>query len=313
MTAVVEVVLPVFGLILVGYLAGLSPLLSEEGIRGVTNFVFYVAMPALLFRTMSGLEVPDAVDPDIIVAYFSAAFLVYFATAALGRAALALPADEAALMGMGGAFSNVVLLGIPLILLAFGERGLVAVMFIVAFHPILLIALPTVMVELARGSRGGAGRVLGSVTAALMRNPVILSIVLGFAFGATGWELPKPIATPIDMLKAGAGPAALFALGATLTTFRIGGHLKDSLIVVAIKLIVLPGAVWVMCSQVFALEPIWTAVATVTAAMPTGANAFLLARTYDRFVARSATVILLSTALSVVTVAALLAMLGRGG
>lgn len=309
MQAVLDVVLPVFGLIFCGWVVGKSPLLSPEGIRGINNFVFWVCIPALLFRSMGTLRVPETVDPLIIPAYFSSCLIVFFGGILVGRKALGLPLDQAALLGMGSTFGNTVLAGIPLILLAFGEQGLVVLLFIVSFHPLILITLPTAIIELARGERGKTGQIIWSATKALMSNPVILGMLAGLAWRVAGLELWGPAETFIDMLRNAATPAALFAVGATLTTFRIAGNVRQSLVVVVLKLVAMPALVWVMTVYVFQVDRLWASVATVCAALPTGVNAYLLASMYDTYVARTTTAILISTVLSIVTVGVLIGLL----
>lgn len=310
MQAVLEIVLPVFGLILSGYLVAKTPLLDESGIKGLNNFVFYVAIPVLLFRSMSQLSVPDTIDPLMPVAYFSAAGIVYAGGLLIARAIFRLPFDEAAMMAMGCTYSNLLLLGLPLAFLAFGDEGLLAILLIISFHPLILITLTTIIVELARGHRERSGRVLFTSLGALLRNPVIIGMIAGLLWGTTGLGLPKPVATMADLLKAAASPTALFAVGASLTSFTIRGDAAQSATIIAVKLLVLPTLVWVMCTQVFGISTLWTAVATLAAAMPTGVNAFLLASANNTYLARSATAVLVSTALSILTVGALLALLG---
>lgn len=309
MQAVIDIVLPVFGLVLAGYLVARTPILDEPGIKGLTNFVFFVAIPALLFRTMSTLTLPDTIDPLVIVAYFGSAAIVYGFGFLVARLVFKLPYDESGLMAMGGAFSNVVLLGLPLTVLTFGEKGLIVILFIVSFHPLVMLALPTVVIELARGKSGRLLPSLLSALGALLRNPIILAMVVGLLWGWFGIGMPKAAGAMIDLLKAAAPPTALFALGASLTRFELRGDLAQSVSMTSIKLLVMPAMVWVACSQVFGLDPLWTGVATLTAAMPVGVNVFLLASVYETYVARAASAIVISTALAVFTTALLIALL----
>lgn len=310
MQTVLDIVLPVFGLILAGYGIARTPLLDESGIKGLNNFVFYVAIPVLLFRSMSQLSIPDTIDPLMPVAYFSAAAIVFAGGLLVARAIFKLPLDEAAMMAMGCTYSNLILLGVPLAFLAFGDEGLLAILLIISFHPLILITLTTIIIELARGHGERGGKVLLTSLGALLRNPVIIGMAAGLLWGVTGLGLPKPIANMADLLKAAASPTALFAVGASLTGFTIRGDAAQSATMILVKLFVLPALVWVMCTQVFGVGPLWTAVATLSAAMPVGVNAFLLASAYNTYVARSATAVLISTALSVLTVGALIAFLG---
>ncbi len=309
MQATIDIVLPVFGLTLCGWLVGKSPLLSSEGIRGINNFVFYVAIPALLFRSMSTLTVPETLDGAIIVAYFLSCGLVFTAALVLGHKGLALKLDEAAIFGMGGIFGNQVMFGVPLILLAFGEQGLVALLFIISFHPLILITVPTLVIEIARGGGNNAGQILWSALKGLLRHPVILGMLSGLVWRQTGLGLYPPVETLVDMLRDAATPAALFAVGATLTNFRVAGNVRHALLVVAVKLAVMPAVVWTVSALIFRLDPLWTAVATIAAAMPTGVNVYLLASSYDIYVARATTATLISTAASIVTVGVLINLL----
>ncbi len=310
MQPVFNIVLPVFGLILAGYGVARTSLLDDSGIKGLNNFVFFVAIPVLLFRSMSQLSVPDSIDPLMPVAYFSAAGIVFAGGLLVARKVFRLPLDEAAMMAMGCTYSNLLLLGIPLAFLTFGDEGLLAILLIISFHPLILITLTTVIIELARGKRRSGGRVLVTSLVALLRNPVLIGMAAGLLWGTTGLGLPKPLATMADLLKAAASPTALFAVGASLTRFTIKGDAAQSATMVLGKLFVLPVLVWVMCTQVFGVGPVWTAIATLAAAMPSGINTFLLASAYNTYLARSATAVLISTALSVLTVGALIAFLG---
>jgi len=309
MLTTLPIVLPVFGLILLGYLVGRTSLLDEAGIRGLTNFVFFVAMPAFIFRSTATLDWPEDVDLTILLAYYAAAVLVYVAALAIGRFLFGHGWALQAMLGMSATFSNSVLIGVPLVVTAFGERAVLPLMLIVGFHPLIMMSLPTVLIEADRG-RGETWRRLAATTiAALARNPVILGMCSGIAYSQTGWPLPDLIDRFIELLGRAGPPTALFAVGAGLTAYRIGGDLREVALATVLKIAVLPLAVWVSCALVFALDPLWTATATIVAATPMGVNVFIFANTYQIYMARAAAGVLVSTALAWVTVAALLALL----
>lgn len=306
---ILGVVLPLFGLALAGYVAGRAGWVEEAGVKGISAFVFYLAIPALLFRTLVRSELPSAFDLDIVVAYFAASLAVMVAARAVGRFIFANRADEIAVMGIGAMYSNAVLLGIPLVFAVFGEAGLLPMMIIVTFHSLILLPLVMVLIEMARGGAGAAGggrRVLVSTLAAVFRNPVILAILAGIAYNLSGLGLPRPVDAFAALLSGATAPCALFALGATLAAYRLGGDLRECAVVVAFKLLVHPAAVWLMATQVFVLPPLWAGVAILTAALPSGVNVFIIARQYDVYLARASATILISTGLSVATLAALI-------
>ena len=121
-------------------------------------------------------------------------------------------------------------------------------------------------------------------------------------------SLPVPAIADrfIDLLADAAAPCALFTLGAACNDYKISGDLKESAAIVFIKLVIHPIVVWAMAVYVFELSPVFTAVATITAALPVGSNVYILAQKYEIYVARSASSVLISTAISVVSVAVLM-------
>lgn len=311
MSAIIEIVLPVFGVILCGYVVGKTPLLGPEGLKGFANFVFCVAIPALLFRTIARGTGANMADFSLVYSYFLGCLIVFCLALAVGRVLFRLPLQDLGVFGMGAVFSNTVMLAIPLVYTAFGDEGLTRIMFIVTFHSMILIPMATIVVEIGRDAKAGVPvRILGSTLLSLAKNPVIVSIVAGLAWAYTGWGLPGPVDRFLELLGGGGVPCSLFALGASLTTFHLGGGPRQSAALLTLKLAIHPTVAWFLASQVFALDPLSASVAILTASLPTGINVFILAQRYDRYVARSATAVLLSTVVSALTVGILLGFIG---
>jgi malonate transporter len=307
MNAVVQVVLPVFGLMLAGYVAGRTRLIDEGGVRGLSNFVFVVAIPALLFHSMATRTGADGTGAGVAVAYFGGCLVVFAAAMALARLWLRRRLEEQAVIAMNASFSNSVQLGIPLVFAAFGPAGAPPALVIIAFHSVTLLSLATVLVELGLGRGQGAGRALATVLRSLLANPIIVSLVAGAIWGALGWGLPQPLDRFLALLSGAAAPCALFTLGAALVGLSVRGDLAECMAIGALKLFALPAVVWTL-GVGLALPPVDTAVATTIAAIPTGANAFILAQRYNLYVARSGSIIVLTTLFSVVTLSVVLAL-----
>jgi malonate transporter and related proteins len=309
MQAVFTIVTPVFGLILLGWAAMRIKLLTEQGAEGLTAFVFYVAIPCLLFGSVARGSLAAGDHVRVALAYFAALLIVFAASIAIARAAFGAGLAEAAVFATNVTFGNTVMIGIPLVFFAWGSVGEGPTLAIVGFHSIVLLPLATMLVELGRAERTPLGRTLAVTGVAIARNPVITSLLAGIAWSWLDFGLPAPVERLMAMLAAAAGPCALFALGTSLAGFKIAGDLTQSLAVTILKLVALPVAVAVIGRFVFALDPLSVAIATVVAAMPTGANAFILANKYKLFERRSASAVLISTALSFVTLSVLLAWL----
>jgi malonate transporter and related proteins len=307
MEAAFDIVVPMFALMLCGYLAVRLRILGADGIRGLSDFVFFFAIPALLFHGISSSRAAEHDELSIVYAYFLACLILFAVTMVVGRLVFRLKLAEQAIMAFTATFSNTVLLGIPIIYTAFGERGVLPVTLITSFHSIILLTLATTIIEIGQGHGGRVLHSLPKTFLALVRNPLLLSIVAGFAMRLAGWHSPVIVDGFLKLLTGAAAPCALFALGATLASFQLGGGVRETLFLTVMKMVVHPLLVWFVVSEVFALAPIQVAVAVILAALPAGQNGFILAQRYGIYVERSAGTVLITTAISVVTAALLVA------
>lgn len=314
MGIVVGIVLPVFALIFVGWLIVRLRLLDAPGLRGLNNYTFYVAFSALLFRAMREVH-PEALDAGILLAYFGGVTIVWALATAVARFGFRLTLGEQAMLALGGTFSNGVGLGIPLVLATWGHDGLVPLLMVIAVHSALLLSLAAVLTEFGRGGEIVRSRWqrLASSSLAALRHPVLVAIAVGLAWGMvarnTAWRLPDVAETALKWLADSAVPCGLIGLGASLAMIRLTGDLLQTLAMTLFKLVALPCAVWLLARHVLQLDPLWVAVATLNAAMPTGANVYLLAQRYDVYVARTTSTVLLSTVCSIATLSLLLSLL----
>ena len=314
MTIVLEIVLPVFALIFIGWLIVRLGWLDAAGLRGLTNYTFYVAFSALLFRAMRNVRL-DQLDAGILLAYFGAVAIVWLLAMAVARFVFRLTLPEQAMMALGGTFTNGVGLGIPLVIATWGDAGLVPLLMIIAVHSAILLSAAAVLVEFGREveDRGSSLRRLATSSLGALRHPVLVAIAVGLAWGmisrATAWQLPNALEVTLKFLAESAIPCGLVGLGASLAMIRLTGDLPQTLVMTVCKLVALPLAVWLLARHVLQLDALWVAVATVNAAMPTGANVYLLAQRYDTYVARTTSTVLLSTVCSIVTLSVVLAIL----
>ena len=307
MTTVLSIVLPIFGLIALGVIGGKSRLFPESAAQALSNFVLYVAVPALLFRTIQRVGSFDALNPDVGFAYYGAAFAVALAALAFGRFAFGLSGGERASFAMGAMFSNTGLVGIPLVFATWGDAGMVPLMVIISFHSLVFVTFYLVLHDLAQSGAVGWANTGRAAFRAIVTNPVVISVIVGFAWKATGWVLPEYAATVISMLGDAAIPAALFALGVALAQFRVAGNLAQASVMSLVKLLVHPLAAFAVAHWLFELTPLEVAVITITASLPGGLMVYLVAQSYGVYVARAASSLVIGTAGALVTMSLLLA------
>ena len=307
MLAVLAAVAPVFVVVGLGWLCAWRGMIDAAGFRGLNSYVFVVAIPALLFSSGTAGHVGGG---PAGVAFFAAAFMVYFAVL-LGGRALGLGLRRSGPMALDATFGNTVMMGIPLIFAGFGQAGLSILLVIIALHSLLLLTTATVVAELAQNARAKPLALLGASVWGVLRNPIVVSVVAAQLWTLFGLPVPEVLRRCLDLLGAAGPPTALFCLGASLLGFNLAAAWRQMAATVVLKLLVLPLLVFGLC-RLMGLSGLETAVATTIAALPTGANAFLLSSRYGTGSAESGAAVLVSSVLSVVTLAVVLAVFTLG-
>ena len=309
MLAIFLKTLPFFALIGVGYLAGRTRFFSEEATTYLTRFVFYFALSAMLFGFAANLDVAAILNWPFVFAYMLGTGLVWLIVT-LVATLRGTSQEEAVFEAHTGVIGNVGFLGIPMLSLLLGPQAVGPVLLVLAVDLIVFSSILTMAITGLRAGRVNAQtfRVLAE---GLAKNPMIVSVVLGIAWGATGFSLPVPVNEFLTLLGAAATPCALFAIGASLAG-RSAERIEVAAWLAASKLILHPAAVAGAC-WVFNVSGYTAGVMIAAAALPVAGNVFILAQHYRVAPQRVSTAILLSTAASVLTVTAVIALISQGG
>ncbi|MDX5594994.1 AEC family transporter [Pseudovibrio sp. SPO723] len=314
----VQLVLPIFILIGLGYACASLKLLKEGVGQALGSFCVTILVPVLIFRTLTGAELGDVSPFPFWLAYYSALTLVYFVAAAIVRWGFKREARAAVVAGLTAGFSNTGLIGIPLISSLFGPEGLVPLSLIIALHipfvTILSVSLMSraVVIDGYEEARP-INEVLQSVIKSLISNPIIIGILSGVAVNLVGLPIPSIAETVLTSMATAATPVALFAVGMGLVDYGIRGTLKIATVLSVLKIGLLPLTVFIFMSQFTDLPPLWVAVATMGAACPTGLNAYLLAVQFGTGHAMSSNAITITTFTAIFTVSGWLAFLQAFG
>jgi len=310
------IVLPVFGVVGLGYLASWSKYLPDTVGEALGDFVFMVAIPVLLFRTLATAEFPDTSPWPLWISYFGGVLVGWVAADLMVRKMFRRDARAGVIGGISAGFSNAVLLGLPLTLSAFGEEGAVPNLLIVAVQLPVIMVVSTVLIEWAERRDGETDAPLSvslmarSIALNFIKNPLVLGIVAGSLWRLAEWPYDGPLEVLGNQIASAAIPCALFALGMSLTRYGIRGNVLPAIWISLLKLFVIPAIAWILATQVFTLPPLWVTVVTLIAACPTGVNAWLLANRFRTGHAIAANTITLTSALSVITLSLWLLFLG---
>ena len=304
---VADVIVPVFGVVALGYLVGAFRCMDSGAVRGLSLYVFNIAIPLLLFKAMSTVTLPGQMPWGYVLGFFACALGLFFAVFFLLRMISSKSLGEIGILAFGSSYGNFIPLGIPLVMTAFGEAATVPLFLLVAFQaPVFFV--PMIVIQESARKRERRGAIGWSVLKSIVANQYVLGIGLGAIVNLTGLSLPGPVSDIIALVGQSAVPCALFALGAALSFYAIDGVLGRALVIVAIKNVLLPLLVWGVSIRL-GLPPVWQAVMVVMAALPVGINTYLFAERYECGQALAGTAVVVSTAVSVITLSVVLSIL----
>ncbi|MHA6264063.1 AEC family transporter [Arenibacterium sp. CAU 1754] len=291
--------LPFFAIIALGYWAGRTRFFTDEATAYLTKFVFFFALSAMIFRFAANLPLAEVFNGRLIAGYlWGTAFVYGIATAVAFFRKLDVP--TAAVEAQCAVIGNVGFLGLPMFVLLFGEKSIGPMMLMLATD---LIVFSSLIVILINGSREGrmTWSILRNTGMGLLRNPMIVSITLGLAWSAFSIPIPEPMNDFLNILGGAATPGALFAIGASLASksaerIEVAGWLTFC------KLVLHPIFVAFGVLVLFPLDAFSATIAVAAASMPVAGNVFMLAQHYGVAPQRVSAAILVSTAISILTV-----------
>lgn len=315
MLANLLIVLPIFALVLTGWVARRCNALGPNATREVNRFVVYLALPALLFDIMAGADPAEIWQPGFILAFAAGCAAVFAATLWL-RLHQGRTLADAAIDALNASYANTGFVGFPLVLAVLGSAALGATLVATIFTVCVLFAVAIVLIE--SGLQSGARRreIARRTLVSLLRNPLLVAPALGAVVMLSGVPLPATLAAYLGLLGDAAAPCALIALGLFLaentdrvaSPDRAGSTVQAALVV--LKLVAQPAITWVVAVPVLGLSSTLAHTAVLLAALPTGTGPFMLAQFYQREALLTGRVVLLSTVLSVATVSAYLSLAG---
>lgn len=304
MLAILFKTLPFFALIALGYWAGRTRFFTQEATAYLTKFVFYFALSAMIFRFAANLELTEVWDINLVLAYLSGTLVVYLIATGVGiirRLDMSTTAVEAQCAVIG----NAGFLGLPMLALLFGPQAIGPVMLVLATDLIVFSSLIVILISIGQDGRMSWG-VLRTIPLGLVKNPMIMAMSLGLFWSGFNIPIPEPMNDFLSILGGAATPGALFAIGASLASksaerLPIAGWLSFC------KLVLHPAAVATSALVIFNVDPFGAAMIIACAAMPVAGNIYMLAQHYGVTPQRVSAAILVSTALSVVSLTAVIA------
>lgn len=310
MTAVLNAVIPIFSLILIGYLAAKKKILSHEATHHLNLYVVWLALPALLFQAMATTPWEELYQPGLIAASMGSMLIVFLAYMVWQKkTSLA----DRSINSLSASYSNTGYMGLPLCSLVFGPEGLTAAIISMILTACVLFALSIVFIEFGVQSSPKLSETLRKTALSLVKNPLIAAPILGGLVAATPLSIPAPLLEFTRLLGASASPCALVTIGLFLAQTDNKGMQSGTTTVLALKLLLLPALTAVLAFYVFDMPPVYKQAAVLLATLPTGTGPFMLATLYKRNSQLVSQVIFLSTVISVLSISLLIALFQQMG
>lgn len=312
MADIISLLLPFFGLILIGYIAARITRQPAEALGWLNTLIIYAALPALFFKLVSRTPIEDLTRVDFIVTDIGATYAVFILLFAIGRFVRGNSLADCTIQSFAGAYGNIGYMGPGLALLALGEGAAVPVALIVCLENALHFIVAPALMAAAGDDKRSRGQLALDIARKVAFHPFILSTALGFV--AAGFHVEQPLALRqfIDYLAQAAAPCALFAMGVTLALRPLKRIPAEIGYIVPAKLILHPILVYLALKAVGGFEPVWIYAAVLLASLPTATNVFVIGQQYGVWQERASATILITTALSVVTVSACLIAIKSG-
>ncbi|MDC0738681.1 AEC family transporter [Cognatishimia sp. SS12] len=303
-----NIILPVFVLIGLGYALRWRGIMTDQMIDALMRFALKLAVPALLFRAISTLDLAAHMNWPLLVSFYAGAGSCFLLGSLGARLLFGRSAQDSIAIGFCCLFSNSLLLGLPIADRAYGDAVLSSMFAIISVHSLFCYGLGITVMEISTAKGQSVLATLNTVRRGMFNNMLVLAIFAGFAVNLSGIQVPVPLADSFDLLARTALPVALFGIGGVLRRYRREGDSRIILFICALSLIIHPTIAFAM-GHALSLPQDTLRAAVITATMPPGVNAYLFAALYGRAMRVAASSVLIGTAFSILTISVWLQIL----
>lgn len=311
MAEISTLVLPFFGLILLGFVAAKLRKLDDSALGWLNFFIIYISLPALFFKIIGRTPVEQLTRFDFILTSLGATYTVFALIFIIGRLRNNTIGDST-LQGLAAAYGNIGYLGPGIAFAAFGEAAALPLALIFAFENLVHFTVAPAFMAFDGQEKRPPLQLARDVALKIALHPFIIATFAGFLAAFTGFQPPTALQTMIDNLAQAAAPCALFAMGVTLALRPLGRVPAEIPYIVPAKLVALPVIMYLFMSLFGDFPAIWVETALLLSALPTATNVFVIAQQYSLWQERASATVLITTVVSVLSVSALLYLLKSG-
>ena len=308
MLDVINLALPFFGLIFIGFACGKLKQIPDTALAWMNFFIVYVSLPALFYRILSQTPLEQLAKVDFVLATTLSTFWAFCIAFAVGMAIRRGNIAESTIAGLAGGYGNIGYMGPGLALATLGPEAAVPVALIFCFDTLLLFTLVPILMALAAPGQKDFGAVAKEVLTRITTNPLVIATAGGILSAAVHFQAPVALERLMQFLQNAAAPCALFTLGVTVALRPLKKMPWEVPFTTAIKLIAHPLLMFLLLSLFGPFDQLWVYSAVLMAALPPALNVFVFARQYDSWVEQASGAVLVGTLVSVVTLTSVMWM-----
>jgi predicted permease len=312
MLDIINLAIPYFGLIFVGYICGRAKALPESGLAWMNFFLLYVSLPALLFGIMSRTPFSELNNPPFLVATTLGTVAAFALAMVVGKLIGRLSLRDATIAGLAGGYGNIGYMGPGLALAVLGDKAAAPIALIFCCDSIFLFSIVPFLIELTDREHPSLLHALGVAVKQIVLNPLIMAACLGALCAALHIEFPVALNNTLQFLQNAAAPTALFVLGVTVALRPFERMPWEVTATTAIKLLIHPLLVYGLMLGLGPFPQPWAATALLIAALPPALNVFVIARQNDAWIEPASVAVLIGTFASVVTLTSVMWLLQTG-
>ena len=312
MIDVLNLALPFFGLIFIGFACGKIKQIPDTALAWMNFFIVYVALPALFYRILAQTPLEQLAQVDFIFATTLSTFWAFAVSFAVGMAIRRGNIAESTIAGLAGGYGNIGYMGPGLALATLGPQAAVPVALIFCFDTLLLFTIVPFLMALARPQQMSVGATAIEVVKRIATNPLVIATAVGILSAAVHFQPPVALDRLMQFLQNAAAPCALFTLGVTVALRPLQKMPWEVPFTTAVKLVLHPILMFLLLSLFGPFDQTWVYTAVLMAALPPALNVFVFARQYDTWVEQASSAVLIGTVVSVLTLTSVMWMVKTG-
>jgi malonate transporter len=312
MVDILNLALPYFGLIFIGFACGKAKGLPESGLAWMNFFLLYVSLPALLFGIMSKTPFEELNNPPFLVATTLGTMSAFVLAMMAGRLIGGLSVRAATLAGLSGAYGNIGYMGPGLALAVLGVKAAAPTALIFCCDSIFLFSIVPLLIAFTDREHPSLWHTIGVVARQIVLNPLIMSACAGALAAALHIHLPVAVDNTLLFLQNAAAPTALFVLGVTVALRPFDRMPWEVPGVIAVKLLIHPLVVFGLMLLFGPFAQPWAATAVLMASLPPALNVFVIARQNETWIEPASVAVLIGTFASVITLTSVMWFLQTG-